>query len=99
MSWLYFQLIIIDRAFPGDSPVKNLPAKTQEPQVRSLRGDNSFGEGNGNPFQYSCLGHPMDRRTWQATVHAVAMSQTRLSMNTCLHNPHKQKLFGIVYNF
>ena len=40
MSWLYFQLIIIDRAFPGDSPVKNLPAKTQEPQVRSLRGDN-----------------------------------------------------------
>ena len=30
------------------------------------------GEGNGNPLQYSCLGNPIDRRTWQATVHEVA---------------------------
>ena len=28
-------------------------------------------EGNGNPHQYSCLGNPMDRGAWQATVHAV----------------------------
>ena len=32
----------------------------------------SPGEGNGNPLQYSCLVNPMDRGTWQATVHAVA---------------------------
>ena len=32
----------------------------------------SPGEGNGNPLQYSCLENPMDRRTWQATVHGVA---------------------------
>ena len=25
------------------------------------------GEGNGNPFQYSCLENPMDRGTWQAS--------------------------------
>ena len=25
------------------------------------------GEGNGNPFQYSCLGNPVDRGTWWAT--------------------------------
>ena len=31
----------------------------------------SPGEGNGNPLQYSCLGNPMDRRSWQATVHGV----------------------------
>ena len=31
-----------------------------------------FGEENGNPFQYSCLGNPMDRGAWQATVHGVA---------------------------
>jgi len=31
----------------------------------------SFGEGNGNPLQYSCLENPMDRRAWQATVHGV----------------------------
>ena len=29
-------------------------------------------EGNGNLLQYSCLGNPMDRGTWQATVHGVA---------------------------
>ena len=39
----------------------------------------SPGEGNGNPLQYSCLGNPMDRGAWRATVHEVAMSQTGLS--------------------
>ena len=29
-------------------------------------------EGNGNPFQYSCLENPVDRGAWQATVHRVA---------------------------
>ena len=28
----------------------------------------SPGEGNGNPFQYSCLGNSMDRGAWRATV-------------------------------
>ena len=26
-------------------------------------------EGNGNPFQYSCLENTMDRGGWWATVH------------------------------
>ena len=38
-----------------------------------------FGEGNGNPLQYSCLGNPMDRGTWRVTVHGVAKSQAQLS--------------------
>ena len=42
------------------------------------------GEGNGNPFQYSCLGNPMDRGAWQATVHGVAKSRTRQSNFTSL---------------
>ena len=29
------------------------------------------GEGNGNPLQYSCLGNPMDRGAWRATVYKV----------------------------
>ena len=29
----------------------------------------SPGEGNGNPFQYSCLKNPMDRGAWWPTVH------------------------------
>ena len=32
----------------------------------------SPGGGNGNPLQYSCLGNPMDRGPWRATVHGVA---------------------------
>ena len=32
----------------------------------------STGEGNGNPLQYSCLGNPMDRGAWRATVHGGA---------------------------
>ena len=39
----------------------------------------SFGEGNGNSFQYSCLENSLDGRAWWATVHGVAKSQTRLS--------------------
>ena len=39
----------------------------------------SPGEGNGNPLHYSCLGNPMDRGAWQATVHGLPKSQTRLS--------------------
>ena len=39
----------------------------------------SPGEGNGNPLQYSCLENPIDRGTWQTTVHGVAKSLTRLS--------------------
>ena len=32
----------------------------------------SSGEANGNPFQYSCLGNPMDRGAWWVIVHRVA---------------------------
>ena len=37
------------------------------------------GEGNGNPFQCSCLENPMDRGAWWATVHGLRKSRTRLS--------------------
>ena len=33
--------------------------------------ERSAGEGNGYPFQYSCLENPMDRGAWQATAHGV----------------------------
>ena len=36
-------------------------------------------EGNGNPFQYSCLENPMDRGAWWATVHGVARVQQDLA--------------------
>ena len=39
----------------------------------------SPGGGHGNTLQCSCLGNPMDREAWRATVHGVTKSQTRLS--------------------
>ena len=39
----------------------------------------SPGEGNGNLLQYSCLGNPMDRGAWRATVHGVSKTKTQLS--------------------
>ena len=42
----------------------------------------NHGEGNGNPLQCSCLGNPMDRGAWWATVHGVAKSQTHWATNT-----------------
>ena len=36
----------------------------------------SPGEGNGNPFQYSCLENSMDRGAWRAIVHRIAKSWT-----------------------
>ena len=38
-------------------------------------------EGNGTPLQYSCLDNPMDVGAWQAAVHRVAKSQTRLRLH------------------
>ena len=37
-----------------------------------------IGEGNGNPFQYSCLENPRDRGACWAAVCGVAQSRTRL---------------------
>ena len=39
----------------------------------------SSGEGNGYPLQSACLKNVMDRGAWQAMVHGVPKSQTRLS--------------------
>ena len=55
--------------------VKNLSASTGDEGSISGLG-RSPGEGNGNSLQYSCLGNPMDRGAWWATVHGVAASDT-----------------------
>ena len=71
--------------FPGGSEVKASASNAGDPG--SIPGSGrSPGEGNGNPLQYSCLENPMDRGAWQATVHGVAKSQTRLRDFTSLIN-------------
>ena len=51
-----------------------------------------LGEGNGNPFQYSCLENPTDRGAWQATVHEVS----RKHMIYASWKSHKEKRGRIV---
>ena len=49
-------------------------------------------EGNGTPLQYSCLENPIGGGAWQAAVHGVAKSQTRLSDFTfTFHFPALEK--------
>ena len=50
------------------------------------------GEGNSTPLQYSCLENPMDGGAWQAAVHGVAKSWTRLNDFTfTFHFPALEK--------
>ena len=51
--------------------LKNLPANAGDARDTGLipRLERFPGEGNGNLLQYSCLGNPMDRGAWWATVH------------------------------
>ena len=56
--------------FPGDSVVKNSTTNTREAGLIPGWGK-SPGEGTGNPLQYSCLGNPMDRGAWLATIIAL----------------------------
>ena len=64
-----------DDGSPGITVVKNLPANARDLSWIPRSG-RSFGKGNGNPLQYCCLGNPMERGAWQATVHGVTKSWT-----------------------
>ena len=48
--------------------VKNLPANAGD-AILILGLKRCPGEGDGNPLQYPCLGNPVDRGAWRATVH------------------------------
>ena len=57
--------------FPGGASGKEPACSAGDPG--SIPGPGrSPGEGNVNPLQYSCLGNPMDRGAWQATLHGAS---------------------------
>ena len=67
----------IPLGFPGGSDGKESARNAEDPGL--IPGsERSPGEGNGNPLQYSCLENPKERGAWQATVHGVTKSWTRL---------------------
>ena len=66
------------KGFPGGLAVKNLSANARdEGSIPGL--ERSPGVENGSPLQHSCLGNPMGRGSWWATVQRVTKSLTGLS--------------------
>ena len=64
------------RGFPCNSVGKESACNTGD--LGSIPGSGrSPWEGNGNSLQYSCLGNPMNRETWEAT----ALGVTRIRHN------------------
>ena len=74
----FCNLLLITKRFPRWHSGKETACNAGD--VGSIPGSGrSPGEGNGNSLKYSCLGNPMGRGAWQATIHGVAQSQTQLS--------------------
>ena len=67
--------------------VKNPPADADD-EGSILGSGRSSGEGNSNPFQYSCLENPMERGVWQPTVHGVTKE---LEMTEQLNNNFNER--------
>ena len=85
---LFSQVWIFDRTdqssgFPGDSVVKNLLANAGDSDLVP-RLERSSGEGNGNPFQYSCLRNPMYTGAWLAVVLEVTKGSVWGALTTKL---------------
>ena len=95
----YSSPVVCIRGFPGRWVVNNLPTN-----ARVVSGSGrSPGEGNGNPFQYYCLGSPMDRGAWRATDHCVAkeLNMTEHQQQVCvvvLFDPILNIFFIINFN-
>ena len=56
--------------FPGGSDGKGSACSVEDSGL--IPGLGRSREGNVYPFQYSCLGNPMDRGAWPATVHGFS---------------------------
>ena len=73
-----FQGQMLIQRFPGGSDGKESACNVGDPGL--IPGSGRFpGEGKGNPLLYSCLENSIDRGVWQAKIHGIAKSQTRLS--------------------
>ena len=72
--------------------VKNPPAGAGDTRDTALilGLGRTLGVGNDSPLQYSCLENYVDRGIWQATVHGVTKSQTRLSVTEHTHTDERK---------
>ena len=82
LSWkleLSESKLVILRVFASGSAVKNPPANAGDAAL--IPGSPRLpAGGNGNLLQYSCLGNPLDRGAWQATVHGISKESSRTQL-------------------
>ena len=64
-------MVICNMGLPRWLSGKESPANARDAGLIPGSG-RSAGEGNGNPFQYSCLGNSTHRGAWRATIHGLA---------------------------
>ena len=92
-----FLYVSPSEGFSGGSGIKNPPANVGDKSSRR-----SPGERTGNPLQYSCLGNPMDRGTWQTIAHEVTkeldMTATKTTNNNNLHQKVTTLQQGTMYS-
>ena len=98
-TWVeYSSLLVLDYwivwcalGFPGGARGKELACQCglDVKDVGLIPGSGtSRGEASGHPLQHSCLGNPMDRGAWQATVHASHRIGHKWNHLACTHT-HK----------
>ena len=75
--------------FPGASDGKESTCNAGDTGL-ILGSGRAPGERNDNPPQYSCLGNPIDRGAWQATVHRVAKVRYNLATKQ-----HQQQISSV----
>ena len=81
-------LMKVKEAFLGGSGGKESAPKARDPGSIPRLG-RSLGGGNGNSLQDSCLGNPMNREAWWATVHGVTEESDKTEqLNNKLLLPH-----------
>ena len=84
-----------NEGFPGGLAVNKLPANAGD--AGSIPGsERSPGEVNDNPFQYSCLGNPIEREAWLATVHGVTRVGHDLETKTTIDMNQKKPTTRII---
>ena len=82
-SWLWVERAYIFLKYPFLVAQTVKASAYNAGDLGSIHGSGrSLGEGNGNPLLYPCLGNPIDRGAWRATVHGV---EKRVSHNLGLN--------------
>ena len=75
--------------------VKNPPANAGDTRDTGFipASGRSPGGGHSNPFQYSCLENPMDRRAWWATVYRINKESNTIEATEHTRKDREKRIF------